>query len=207
METYGATFEASQPAHYDRVQVALRIAIVIVLSVLGGALGWIHGIMYLGVPVLAAVLISQKGPERYIAESETTMTKWLRYIIGAYAYLCLLSDRLPDESAQQAVRFDVTPTGTPSVGQALLRIILAIPHIIILALLGIVAGLLTLIAAIMVLVQEKYPEGIYAFLRGYVRWHARLLAYMASLVDEYPPFAFDTGNDAMPPALPAGDAI
>ena len=104
---------------------------------------------------------------------------------------------IPLSEPQTAVRFDIHPTGTPSVGQALLRIILAIPHLIVLALLGIVAGLLILIAAIMILVQESYPSSIYGFLRGYLRWHARVLAYLASLVDEYPPFALDTESETL----------
>jgi hypothetical protein len=48
------------------------------------------------------------------------------------------------------------------------------------------------IAAISVLINETYPQGIYDFLRGLNRWGARLLAYLASLVEPYPPFSLDT---------------
>jgi hypothetical protein len=203
MAAYPAVFDIQQPEKYNRAQIVIRILILIILSILGGALGWIYGLIWLAIPVLAAILISQKGAERYLAESEQDMTKWLRYIVGFYAYLFLLTDRLPNEDLRETMRFEVTPTGTPSVGQALLRIILAIPHAIVLALLGIVAGLLMLIAAIMILVQETYPEGIYSFLRGYQRWNVRVLAYLASLADEYPPFALDTGSEGAAPAPPA----
>jgi hypothetical protein len=86
------------------------------------------------------------------------------------------------------------------------RIITAIPHAIVLAILGVVAAILAIIAAVMILVGESYPEGIFDFLRGYVRWQARVYAYLAGLVDEYPPFAFDTGSESAIPQLPAGDA-
>jgi hypothetical protein len=129
--------------------------------------------------------------------------KWQGYIIAAYAYLGLLTDRLPNEPVNQTLRFEVRPTGTPSVGQALLRIILAIPHAIVLGLLSIVAAILIVVAGIMILIQEKYPEGIYSFLRGYMRWYVRLLAYLGSLVDEYPPFALDTGSETMEQLPPA----
>ncbi|HEY8173317.1 MAG TPA: DUF4389 domain-containing protein [Dehalococcoidia bacterium] len=195
MASYPATFDISQPERFDRMHVAIRVLILIILSILGGALGWVWGLLWLAVPVVAAILISQKGAERYHAEAPDTMTKWLRWIVGAYAYLLLLTDKLPNED-QGDLRFDVRPTGTPSVGQTLLRIILVIPHMIVLALLGIVAGILAIIAAVMILVQETYPAGIYGFLRGWIRWHARVLAYLASLVDEYPPFAFDTGHES-----------
>jgi len=58
------------------------------------------------------------------------------------------------------------------------------------------AGILWIIAAIMVLIQENYPDSIYNFQRGVMRWEARLLVYHASLVDQYPPFALDTGPAA-----------
>jgi hypothetical protein len=121
------------------------------------------------------------------------MTRWLSYVIAFYAYLALLTDKLPGDASND-VRFEVAPSGTPSVGNALLRLILAIPSAIVLALLWIVGLVLALIAAILILVQESYPSAIYDFLRGLMRWEARLLAYLASLVEAYPPFALDTGE-------------
>lgn len=203
---YGATFDIDYQQKYDRTQVVIRILAVIVLSILAGALGWIPGLLYIGLPVLAAILISQKGAATYLAESEKNMTLWLRYVVGFYAYLGLLTDKLPSNE-QHVVRFDVAPSGEPTAGGVLVRIITAIPHAIVLAILSIVAGILLLIAAIMVLVQESYPEGIFNFLRGYLRWHSRLFAYLAGLVQEYPPFALDMGPEspaASAPPAPEG---
>ncbi len=202
MTAYPAAFDITQPERFNRMHIVIRILILIILAILGGAIGWLYGLIWLAVPVLAAILISQKGAERYLAECEQDMVKWLRYVVAAYSYLGLLTDRLPNENVVETLRFDVRSTGTPTAGQALLRIILVIPHVVVLAILGIVAGILILIAAIMILVQETYPEGIYGFLRGYQRWNVRVLAYLASLADEYPPFALDTGSEAaaLPPA-------
>ena len=44
----------------------------------------------------------------------------------------------------------------------------------------------------MILIRKDYPDRLYSFQPGSLRWGARLLAYHASLVDEYPPFALDT---------------
>jgi hypothetical protein len=195
MATYPATFDAVQPPTLSRAHIGLRVVIIIVLSFLAGILGWLQGIVYLGIPVLAAILISQKGPETYLAEAEQGMAKWLRLLVGFYAYMILLTDKLPTDDADTGVRFEVRPTGTPSIGSALLRIITAIPHAFVLGLLGIVAFILVIVGAIVVLIQETVPEGIYSFLRGYMRWWARVLAYMGSLTDEYPPFALDTGQE------------
>ena len=38
-----------------------------------------------------------------------------------------------------------------------------------------------------------YPDSLWRFLLGLVRWQACLLAYLASLVDRYPPFTLETG--------------
>jgi len=41
--------------------------------------------------------------------------------------------------------------------------------------------------------QETSPVGLWRFLLALLRWEARLLAYLASLVDQYPPFTLATG--------------
>jgi len=197
------TFDIDRQETYDRTQVVIRILVLIVLSILAGALGWVFGALYLAIPVLAAVLISQRGAATYLAESDQNIKRWLAYIFAFYSYLGLLTDKLPGNEPRDVIRFDVQPDGEPSAGNVLLRIILAIPHAIVLGLLGIVAFVLVVVAAIMILVQESYPEGIFSFLRGYQRWQVRMYAYLAGLVQAYPPFALDTGSEA-PPA-PSSD--
>jgi hypothetical protein len=193
---YAATFDIERPEKFARSQLALRILLVAVLAIAGAAVSWVHGLLWLAVPVVAAILISQKGARRYHDEAEGNMTTWLRFIVGAYAYLALLTDKLPgDSAAGPNSRFQVTPTGTPTVGGTLVRIILVIPHIIVLAVLGIVGVLLLIFAAVMILINESYPGSVYNFLRGWVRWEARVLAYLAALVDEYPPFSLGAGGD------------
>ncbi|MBF6598888.1 MAG: DUF4389 domain-containing protein [Dehalococcoidia bacterium] len=203
MTPYGATFDIDPQESYDKTQVAIRIVILIVLSIIAGAVGWIFGLAYLIVPVVAAVMISQKGAASYFAESDRNMKTWLRMLIGFYAYLGMLTDKLPGADGDSPARVQVTPSGEPTAGAVLLRIILAIPHAIVLGLLGIVAGIFVLVAAIMVLLNGTNSEGIFSFLRGYARWNARMYAYLAGFVQEYPPFALDTGSDAATPPAAA----
>jgi len=210
MATYAVIYDIEQQPTYNRVHVVIRIAILILLSIIAGAVGWIFGIAYLAVPVLAAILIAQKGSRRYLDEAEGNMLMWLRYLFAFYAYLGLLTDKLPNEDPKTYMRMDLQPEGESSAGAVLLRIILAIPHAIVLGLLGIVAVILVIVAAIMVLIQEKYPQGIFDFLRGYARWNARMYGYLAGFSDKYPPFALDTGPEggtaamvsAPPPEVP-----
>ncbi len=186
--SYAVTFDATCPEKFERPQVFVRIVVYIVLSAVTSA-------AYLGLPVIAAIWISQKGSERFIAEDGPRIRGWLRWIVALYAYLYMLTDRFPSSTAEEDIRFDLQPAGAPTVGSALMRLIYSIPSALVAGALLWVAAAIWLIASVMVLVQETYPEGLYDFQRGAVRWQARLLAYHASLVDAYPPFAFDMGPE------------
>lgn len=197
--TYPATFDVQIPTQFDKAQVVLRIVIVLALALLQIG-NIVFGGAYLILPVLAAVMISQKGPDKYLEESQAGPIKWLRYVMMFYAYMALATDKLQTDDPEEVVQLSVTPSGSPSVGQALLRILLAIPHAIVLALIGIAFFVVWVIAAISILANGTYPVWAADFIRGYLRWNARLLAYMASLVDECPPFSFSNGSATEPAA-------
>lgn len=71
-----------------------------------------------------------------------------------------------------------------------LKIILLIPHLIILWLLGIVYMLISWVALWVVLFTGKYPKSLFDFVVGVMRWQNRVNAWMLSLTDKYPPFSF-----------------
>lgn len=198
---YPVTFDADRPETHDRVQIVIRILVLILLSIVGSVAG-VLGLLYLAVPVLAAIFISQKGARTYLDEADKNVGLWLRYVVAFYAYMLLMTDKLPTDGVRQIVRFDFAPDGEPTPGGVLVRIITAIPHGIVLAILGVVSAVLWVIAAVIILVQERYPEGIWNFQRGFLRWAARVLGYLAGFSQAYPPFAFDTGPEAAsPPAI------
>lgn len=192
MADYPVLFDVDRPQKFERPHVVIRVLVAIVMSILANAIGWIFGLLYLVLPVVAAVFISQKGPQRYLEEDGPRVTQWLRWVLALYSYLAILTDRFPTERPEEIVRYEVRTAGSPTLGSALLRLIYSIPSAFVLALLGIVVVIIWLIAAVMVLIQEDYPDGLYNFQRGIMRWQARLLGYHASLVDQYPPFAVDT---------------
>ena len=192
---YPVTFDVDRPEKLERPHVFLRILVaVIVYTVASGILG----LVYLAIPVVAAIFVSQKGGEKYLAEDGPRVTGWLRWIVAFYAYLGILTDRFPTETPEEIVRFEVQTGGRPTVGSALLRLIYSIPSAIVLSILSIASAVIWIIAAVMVLVQESYPDGLYNFQRGILRWEARLLGYHASLVEQYPPFALDTDPEPAP---------
>jgi hypothetical protein len=171
------------------VHVFLRIALLIVIGWLGPP--W--GLLWLGLPVVAAILVAQKGGQRYLDEDGPTLARVVNWVLDLVAYLALLTDQLPGRE-EHPVHFAVERSGSPTVGSALLRIVLAIPSLIVLAVLAFLGAIIWLIAVVLVLVTENYPEGVWRFLLGLVRWEAWLLAYLASLVDQYPPFTLETST-------------
>jgi hypothetical protein len=198
---YPVTFNVPRPEKFERPQVVLRILVIVLLSILAGAVGWIFGVLYLAIPVLAAVFISQGGGEAYF--KDTKMPMILRWYLALYCYLAVLIDRFPTEEPENIISFEVRPSGSPTVGSALLRLIVSIPSAFVLALLGIVGAVIWVIAVVSILIQENYSTGLYDFQLGIMRWQARLLGYHASLVDEYPPFAVDTGPEQSEPGEPS----
>ena len=191
MTPHPVTFEIERPPTMSRAHVFLRILILVLASWILGSGGGL-GLVYLGLPAVAAILIAQKSGERYLTEDGDRVSGWVAFIVGVLAYVALLTDELPG-GGRTPVRVVIVRSGTPTVGSALLRIVKAIPSVLVLALLGIASSLVGLVAAISILVNERNPERLWAFQSGVIRWHARLLAYLASLVETYPPFSFDTG--------------
>src|SRR5574341_1541084 len=191
MEGYPVSFDVTRPEKFERAQVFLRLLVVVIVGIVGSVL-WL---LYLVPPVVAAIFISSKGGEKFLEEDGPRVTRWLRWFMAFDAYIRLIGDRFPTQAPEDMVQFDVRRSGSPTVGSALLRIIYSIPSGLVLLLFGIVAGITWIIAAVFVLIQESYPESLYKFHRAYVRWVARLLSYHFSLVEQYPPFAIDTGAE------------
>jgi len=185
---YPVIFDPVRPERFDRAQVFLRLVVLFIFS----SIGSVGSLLYFGFPVLAAIMISGKGGQRFMEEDAPRVAGGLHWIVAVGSYVSFLSDRFPTERPETAARLEVTPTGIPTVGTAVLRIITSIPSLLVFLLLGIVSLFVWLVAAISVLVLRRYPEVLYGYQRAVVRWGARLLAYHASIVDRYPPFAIDT---------------
>ncbi|HVX47166.1 MAG TPA: DUF4389 domain-containing protein [Mycobacteriales bacterium] len=70
----------------------------------------------------------------------------------------------------------------------LARYIMIIPAAFCLYFVGIAAFVVAWIAFIAILFTGRYPEGMFRFCSGYVRWSTRVSSYMLGLTDKYPPF-------------------
>jgi uncharacterized protein DUF4389 len=74
------------------------------------------------------------------------------------------------------------------------RLILAIPHFIVLYVWGILAFFAVIAAWFAIVLTGNYPAGLYSFIANLQRYSTAVYGYIALLTDEYPPFGADTDN-------------
>jgi Domain of unknown function (DUF4389) len=117
-----------------------------------------------------------------------------RWRMNLVAYVMLIRNEYPPFSFEPGlypVTFEVDyPTNLQRFAP-LYKWILAIPHFIIVAVLGVVAFILVFVAGLAVLFTGKYPEGMYKFVVGVQRWTMRATLYALFMTDAYPPFSLD----------------
>lgn len=114
---------------------------------------------------------------------------YMRWRANAVAYAALLRDEYPPfGEGPYPVEFEVEYPGTRDRWSVLLRLVLVIPHAIVLFFLD-VAWLFTTIAAwLAILFTGRFPVALYRFGVGMMRWTLRVESYVLLLRDEYPPF-------------------
>lgn len=176
-----------------RLHVVIRLALLAALAAVGCSS--VYWVAYLALPALAAVLIAQKGADRYLTQDAPSIVRVLRWLASAYAYLWLLSDAPPTSDAGGPVELKVEPGGQPTPGTAISRLLTSLPALIVLAVLSFIAVLLWIVGALSILVLGRLLPAIRDFLAATLRYQFRLVAYHLSLVDRYPSFE-DVGGVA-----------
>lgn len=73
----------------------------------------------------------------------------------------------------------------------LFRVLMVIPHLIVLWALGIASSVVVFIAWWTILFTGMYPKWAFNFIAGYVRWYTRVSGYYLLLTDKYPPFSIE----------------
>ena len=86
------------------------------------------------------------------------------------------------------VVYEQTPAIKRSRLTVFFRIIMVIPHYVVSVFYGIAAWIGVVLAWVAIVVTGRYPEGLYNFAAGYLRFTMRLTAYTYLVTDEFPPF-------------------
>jgi len=118
---------------------------------------------------------------------------YLRWRVRASAYTALLRDEYPpfgdaDYPAELELPVVVGPRDRLSVA---FRPIFVIPHLICIWAIGFAWAITSVIAWFAILLTGNYPQALYDFGIGALRWTTRVEAYVLLLTDEYPPFTLE----------------
>jgi hypothetical protein len=74
------------------------------------------------------------------------------------------------------------------------RLLLVIPHVIVLAFYAIAAGVVVIIAWFALVFTGRWPRGMYDFVAGFFRYGTAVHGYFYLLTDQYPPFGPDVDS-------------
>jgi hypothetical protein len=77
----------------------------------------------------------------------------------------------------------------------LVKFLALIPHFFVLMFLGIAQFFVALVAQVAVVVSGEYPQGMFDFVTGVLRWGTRVSTFALSLSDRYPPFTLQPVDD------------
>lgn len=204
MTRYPIHYGVDRPAKFTRLQLLVRFVAFLALGMIGLSFGTIFFFAYLALPVYAASRVaSRTDPHNYVTEDGPRVVRVLHWFAAVSAWAGLIAEQLPKQRPSEIVHLDIEPSGAhPTTSSAIWRVLTGLPSAFVLMILGWLGVFVWLWAALSILFVNRVGPHAFNYLVGLQRWSIRLLAYQASLVDEYPPFSFsDT-----PPALPQARA-
>jgi hypothetical protein len=156
---------------------------------IGGETGLLGGIAWL-LAIVSWFTIVISGVHINVFRRYTRF--YLRWRVRALAYMMLLADRYPPfGDGEYPARLTLVEPAARDRLAVGFRILLAIPHLIVLFFLVCAWWITSIVSWLLILVTGDYPQGLYDFGAGVLRWMIRVEAYMLLMVDEYPPFAFE----------------
>jgi hypothetical protein len=204
---YPVQFSVDYPDRaLNRLTTAFRIFVVIPIAIVLGAVAgttwtWTSGHQTTHVVAGAGGLLFF-GPLLLILFRRKYPRWWFdwnlelqRFTNRVGIYLALMDDRYPSTDDHQSVHLDYPyPDAERDLNRwlPLVKWFLAIPHYIVLIFLEIAALVVVIVAWFAILFTGRYPQSMFDFVLGVIRWHNRVIGYALVLVtDRYPPFSLN----------------
>ena len=208
-ETYAARLQIDYPERLDRLTTFFRIFWIIPIGIILGLLTATGGTRVVtetgetvrnswggitgGLAVATALMILFR--QRYPRWWFDFARELVRFGARVGAYLVLLTDKYPSTVDEQSVHLEIDyPDAERDLNRwlPLVKWLLAIPHVIVLTVLLIIAMFAVVIAWFAILFTGRYPRALFDFVVGVGRWALRVQAYAILLVtDRYPPFSMN----------------
>ena len=181
----------------DRLTVFFRVIFVIPILILIGAVsGQSGGVQSFGgaaggtlfIAPLLMIVFRQKYP-RWWFDWNLALSRFTNRVA---AYIFVMRDEYPSTDEEQSVHLEFSyPDAERDLNRWLpiVKWFLAIPHYTIMVVLWVLAIMAVFIAWLAILFAGRYPQGLFDFVVGVMRWSNRVSAYAFLLVtDVYPPF-------------------
>ena len=187
---YPVSLEVDDPQSQGRLSVLLRIIFAIPAMLFGIVIG--IGLQIVAIIAWVVIVITGKYPAGMMSFTEGG----LRFTARLNGYVYLLTGKSPGFSLDTDPGYPVRLTVEGQIEgrnrlTVFFRLIMAIPHAIIVSALGYVIGVVVLIAWLMALFTGSVAPGLHTFIAGYLRWSLRYQAYVLMVTDEYPPFSLN----------------
>jgi hypothetical protein len=222
--SYPARLDGHLDPHVSRwlwlVKWVLLVPHIVVLAFL-----WI-AVFFLTLVAGVSILVTGRYP-RSVFDFNVGVMRWT-WRVGFYGLNALATDRYPPFTLRADPDYpaDFTVAYPERLSRGLVLVkwwLLALPQYLIVAIFaggwgigwngawriaggGGLIAILVIIAAVALAVRGRYPESIFDFVMGMNRWCYRVLAYVALMRDEYPPFRLDSGG-LDPGSLPTAPVV
>jgi hypothetical protein len=201
---YPVDLEVDGAAPQSRLTVFFRILLVIPHAIIVGLLGIVAAVIWF----ISWFAIAFTGS--YPAGMLNFTVNFLHWSARMQGYMWLLTDKYPPFAMGPDSSYPVRLSMEGQVENRNrlttfwpIRMILAIPHLIIIQVLTYVAYVVGFIAWLIALFTGSVPEGLHNFLAGYLRWYVRAYAYLFNVIDPYPPFSMGGGTSGVSSPQPS----
>jgi hypothetical protein len=195
MPAYPASFEVDDADRITNWKPLVQWILALPHWLVASALGTLSEIV--SIVSWFAIVFTGRLPEGLASVQHL----YIRYSNRTAAYSVFLREEYPpfafgttaeDDGAYPPVRTAFQPQyddrNRVTVG---FRLILVIPHVIVLAFLFLAAFLVALVWVFVILFTGTWNPGVRDFIVGVMRWGTRVNAYALLLTDEYPPFSLE----------------
>jgi Domain of unknown function (DUF4389) len=205
-------------APQNRWKVLFRVVLAIPAALIGGALlsgsARSYGANYgFGLAGVAAFLgwFAALAQARLPRGLRDAIAYALSYSAQLDAYLFLLTDVYPDSnpltalaelpSREDPIELDVHADLERSRLTVFFRLLLAIPHLIWLALWGIAVAVAVIVGWFATLATGSLPLGLHRFMAAYVRYQNHVYAYLFLIAEPFPGFTGRAGGYPVDPRI------
>jgi hypothetical protein len=139
--------------------------------------------------IWAAILVSGEVPS-WLFIYQVNVGRWHT---RAASYVLLLTDDYPVLEGDHPVTYEVRgPARVARRKVVVWKFITAIPHFVLLFFLSLGLVPVTVVAWLALVMTGRHPRPLHRYGVGVVCWWARLVAYLQSFTDEFPPFSLRT---------------